>query len=258
MENPADFQLFDLQRMFIGDLPWTFTLEVIVRTVIMYVFTLLLIRLLSRRAVGQLSLIEFALVIALGSSVGDPMFYPDVPLLHGFAVIATIVGLNRGINWLMIRNEAVEQIVEGVPTTLVENGRINVHNLRRFGLSQDELFEFLRSQGIENLGSIRAAYFEQNGQISVFPDKNALNRPGLRLVPPWDLAKIENFHRGDFVNEQNMLACCRCGFTHQFQQEKLPVCPECGSPIWIDAVFNEPQPAPENTSPSAQASGIGA
>lgn len=80
-------RVFDLQRMLIGDLPWTFTFEVIVRTVIMYVYTLLMIRLLTKRAVGQLSLVEFLLVIALGSAVGDPMFYHDVPLLHGIAVI---------------------------------------------------------------------------------------------------------------------------------------------------------------------------
>jgi len=253
----SDFQLFDLHRMFIGDLPWTFTLEVIVRTVIMYVFTLLLIRLLSRRAIGQLSLIEFALVIALGSAVGDPMFYPDVPMLHGFAVITTIVVLNRSINWLMSRHEAVEKIVEGVPTTLVQDGKINVHNLRRFGLSQDELFEFLRGQGVENLGTLRAAYFEQNGQISVFVDPNAPNRPGLRLVPPWDLVKIQNFHRGDFVNEQSTLACCRCGFTRHFQQEKLPICPECEGVVWIDAVVNAAPSVPDNVSPAYQALGFG-
>src|SRR5690606_35895248 len=61
MEDPASFQPFDLQRMFIGDLPWTYTFEVVVRTIIMYIYTLLLIRLLSRRAIGQLSLIEFFL-----------------------------------------------------------------------------------------------------------------------------------------------------------------------------------------------------
>ncbi len=253
----TDMQLFDLHRMFIGDLPWTFTLEVIVRTVIMYVFTLLMIRLLSRRAIGQLSLIEFALVIALGSAVGDPMFYPDVPLFHGFAVITTIVALNRGINWLMTRNEAVEQIVEGVPATLVEDGKINVPNLRRFGLSQDELFEFLRGQGVENLGTIREAYFEQNGQISVFRDPQAQARPGLRIVPPWDIAKMQTLKKGELVDDARTLACHRCGFTRPFNQEKLPACPACKGIVWTDAVAKTRQSTNGNSLAAYQSSGFG-
>lgn len=243
MQDPSSFQLFDLHRMFIGDLPWAFTLEVMVRTVIIYVYTLLLIRLLSRRAIGQLSLIEFALVIALGSAVGDPMFYEDVPLLHGFAVITTVVLLNRGINWLMTRSETVERVVEGVPASLIQNGQVDIPNLRRYGLSQEELFEFLRSQGVENLGSIREAYFEQNGQISLFGYATGEKRIGLRIVPPWDIVKVNTFHENDFVGKAQPLACQRCGFTRSFFQEKLPACPICQNVTWTDAVATAPASA---------------
>ncbi|MEZ4732824.1 MAG: DUF421 domain-containing protein [Caldilineaceae bacterium] len=245
MDNQTSaFQLFDLHRMFIGDLPWTFTLEVIVRTAMMYIYTLLLIRLLSRRAVGQLSLIEFVLVIALGSAVGDPMFYQDVPLLHGFAVITTVVVLNRGINWLMARSELVEQVVEGVPASLVQEGRLVLHNLQRYSLSQEELFEFLRGQGVENLGNIREAYLEQSGQISVFPYNTAQKRRGLQIVPPWDITKMRLLHEGDQVVEQQPLACRRCGFTRTFEQERLPTCSNCQHTTWTEAVATKPYRQP--------------
>jgi len=247
-EQAANFQPFDLQRMFIGDLPWLFTLEIIVRTIIMYLFALLLIRLLSRRAIGQLSLIEFFLVIALGSAVGDPMFYPDVPLVHGFAVITTVVALNRGINWLMVRNEAIEQIVEGVPASLVQDGKLVLSNLRRHGLSQEELFEFLRAHGVENLGTVREAYFEQNGQISIFPYKTERKHAGLRIVPPWDIAKMQNFHQGDFVDTPRPLACHRCGYTTSFAQEALPTCPVCNNRVWTDAVAEGTEKADDHPS----------
>ena len=238
-DQAATFQPFDLHRMFIGDLPWTFTFEIVVRTVLMYVFTLLLIRLLSRRAIGQLSLIEFFLVIALGSAVGDPMFYPDVPLLHGFTVITTVVILNRGLNSLMARNETAERIIEGAPASLIQEGKLVLSNLRRYSLSQEELFEFLRAQGVENLGTIREAYFEQNGQISIFPYKTEQKQAGLRIVPPWDIAKMQNFHQGDFVDTPRALGCSRCGYTTAFQQESLPVCPVCDNRVWTDAVASE-------------------
>jgi len=229
-------QPFDLHRMFIGDLPWLFTLEVVVRTILMYVYTLLLIRLLSRRALSQLSLIEFFLVIALGSAVGDPMFYADVPLLHGFTVVTIVVALNRGINWLMARNEVVERIVEGAPASLIQEGRLHIPNLRRFGLSQEELFEFLRSQGVENLGSVREGYFEQNGQISIFCYANDKKQAGLALVPPWDIMKMQTFEQGASIKAAQVLACHRCGFTQKFENQPLPTCPACQNPHWTDAV----------------------
>ncbi len=82
---------FDLARMFLGDAPPLFFLEILVRTLLIYGYTIVLIRWIGGRGVAQLSMVELLLVITLGSAVGDVTFYPDVPLLHAMAVI-TIVG----------------------------------------------------------------------------------------------------------------------------------------------------------------------
>ena len=83
-------QPFDLQRMFFGMQPPLFYLEIAVRTLVIYAWGLLLLRWLGSRTIGQLSTVEFLLVIALGSAVGDPMFYPDVPVFYGMAVITVV------------------------------------------------------------------------------------------------------------------------------------------------------------------------
>lgn len=108
-----EIELFDLRRMLLGDLPWTFTFEIAVRTAVMYGYAFLLVRLSGTRTVGQLSLIELVLVIALGSAVGDPMFYPEVPLLHGLVVVTVVIGLNLTLNEVTGRSERVERLVEG-------------------------------------------------------------------------------------------------------------------------------------------------
>ena len=73
---------FDLQRMFMGEGSPLFLLEVVFRTCFMFVYTLLLVRMTGKRGIGDLSPFELLLVVALGSSVGDPMFYPEGPLFH--------------------------------------------------------------------------------------------------------------------------------------------------------------------------------
>jgi uncharacterized membrane protein YcaP (DUF421 family) len=239
MPNEAsNVQVFDLHRMLIGDLPWLFTCEVIVRTVVMYVYVLALIRLLSKRAIGQLSLVEFLLVVALGSAVGDPMFYPDVPLLHGMAVITVIVMLNRGLDFGIAHSEVVERLLEGHPQQLVHTGRILYKGLDAARMGREELFQYLRLQGIEHLGQVRAAYFEQGGHLSVFCHPPHAVQPGLRIVPPWDLDAPTRFTQGQQVEHSLLLACEMCGSVRRFPTLlPLPPCHVCDASTWVDAVL---------------------
>ena len=76
---------FDLTRMFFGTDPTLFYLEIVFRICAVYAYALLLIRWIGGRSIAQMSTVEFLLVIALGSAVGDAMFYPEVPLLHALS-----------------------------------------------------------------------------------------------------------------------------------------------------------------------------
>jgi uncharacterized membrane protein YcaP (DUF421 family) len=224
--------------MFIGDLPWWFTAEVIVRTVIMYVYSLLLIRLVSRRAIGQLSLIEFLLVIALGSAVGDPMFYDDVPLLHAMIVITVVIFLNRLVVHWINASEFFETFMEGVPITLIEDGLINTKNLDDSHLNLEKLFELLRTRSITHLGEIDRAYLEQGGEIAVYKRNPVEVEAGLRITPPWDICPPHRWHSGQRPEHTTHAGCARCGKVIACDDDTpLPSCPHCHSDLWTDAII---------------------
>ena len=86
---------FDLIRIFLGELPPIIYFEIFIRTAVLFFYVILLLRITPQRNIGGLSPIDLLIVIALGSAVGDPMFYPNVPLLHGIAVITIIFFLNK-------------------------------------------------------------------------------------------------------------------------------------------------------------------
>src|SRR5690606_22718215 len=92
--------ILDWKRMLLGDEPPLYLLEIFIRTLIIYAYTLGLLRWLGSRTIGQLSTVEFLLVIALGSAVGDAMFYPDVPLIHALLVVTIVVLANKGLDVL--------------------------------------------------------------------------------------------------------------------------------------------------------------
>ncbi|WP_017999856.1 hypothetical protein [Paracoccus sp. N5] len=79
-----------------------FALEVLFRTTIVYFYTLMLMRWLGGRTVAQLSIVEFLLVIAIGSAVGDSLFYPEVPMLPAMFAILIVSIYNKLIDKAML------------------------------------------------------------------------------------------------------------------------------------------------------------
>ena len=86
----ATFKPFDFHRIFLGDAPTLFLLEIVFRTFIMYCYTVLLLRILGKRGMGQLSMLELAIIISFGSAVGDPMVGAEVPIVYGVVAITFV------------------------------------------------------------------------------------------------------------------------------------------------------------------------
>lgn len=107
-------------------------MEIAFRTVFIYLYTLILIRWIGSRSIAQLSLVEFLLVIALSSAVGDAMFYPDVPLVHGLIVITLVVLLDKGLAYIVARNPVLEDVIEGKSVEVVRDGVIAYRALKEW------------------------------------------------------------------------------------------------------------------------------
>ena len=172
----------EFQRIFFGDLTVALVLEIVLRTVVMYLYTLTLIRALGKRGISQLSPFEIVIIVALGSAVGDPMFYPDVPVIHGLTVITVVVGLQRVLVKATQRHPRIERVIESAAVLLVENGRLLTDALDKEDLSESEVFIGLREQGVEYLGEVRRAYMEPSGKISVFREENPAEK-GRSILP---------------------------------------------------------------------------
>lgn len=231
---------FDLQRMFLGDHPWLFYVEIVARTVIIYAYTLTLIRWIGGRSVAQLSMVDLLLVIALGSAVGDATFYPDVPLLQAMLVITVIVGLNKLIDTLIERYNVAKRIIDGRTLTIVQDGRILCDGLAHRDLSPLELKSLLRIQGVSNLGQIEHAFLEAGGGLSVFRRETAT--PGLSIVPPMEVEAPVPLTEADNDAE---VCCLNCGLRRRGSavNESRP-CPACERQDgWVHATCPRPADA---------------
>jgi len=218
---------FDLERMLIGDEPPLFLLEIAVRTVIIYGYTLFLLRWLGSRTIGQLSTVEFLLVIALGSAVGDAMFYAEVPLLHAMLVVTIVVVTNKALDMLIARSKRAERIIDGDPREAVRDGVLSTEFLKNKTVSRDELFQQLREAGIEQLGQVWRAYIEKDGKLTVFRVEGDAPA-GLRIVPPFQLEPPKPIDPRTEAKRLAHAVCTECGSHYGGDI----VCVACGKESW--------------------------
>jgi uncharacterized membrane protein YcaP (DUF421 family) len=220
-------ETFDWGRMLLGDEPPLFLLEIVFRTAVIYAYALALLRWLGSRTIGQLSTIEFLLVIALGSAVGDAMFYPDVPLLHAFLVITGVVLANKALDMVITRSQTAERAINGIPEEVIRNGVMCRDFLNGDSLSRNELFQQLREHGVEHLGEVAHAYLETDGALTIFKAKQS--KPGLPIVPPWEIEAPEELKPAE-QGDHGPVACKQCG---TIADQGQSICPYCNHDVWV-------------------------
>jgi uncharacterized membrane protein YcaP (DUF421 family) len=144
---------------------WEFPL----RAAVVYVFLLLLLRLSGKRQVGQLAPFDLVLLLVLSNAVQNSMNGGDNSITGGLVLASSLVGLNWLVGWLTYRNKALESLIEGRPTILIHDGRINHRAMRRVQMTKHELEAALRASGCAGPEEVRFAVLENNGQVTVIP-----------------------------------------------------------------------------------------
>lgn len=137
------------------------------RTVILYVLIIAGIRLLGKRQIGELEPSELVLALLIADLAAVPMQDLGIPLLAGIVPILTLLCLTTILSILNLRSPSFRALLCGRPSIVIQNGKIDQHELRRNRLTLDELTEELRLQGITDLESVKYAVLETNGQLSV-------------------------------------------------------------------------------------------
>ena len=220
---------FDWQRMAFDKVPFEFLGEVALRSLYTFVLVFIFLKLTGRRGVRQMSLFEVLIILTLGSAAGDVAFYDDVPMIPVLVVFISLGALYRLVMWLMARSEKLEDLLEGKPMIVVEEGELAWDNLRKENMTEFEYFMELRLSGVEQLGQVKLAIQETNGQLSVYfyADENV--RPGLPILP--------DSHKPAFniMPDAADYACIRCSEVIAMKAGEKPMCPRCGHPDWVKA-----------------------
>ena len=136
------------------------------RAVAVYVLMLATIRLLGKRTVGNFTAFDLLVALMLGEVV-DEIIYGDVGMAQGLVAIAVIAAAQYSNSWLSYWDHGMDRILEGQPTTIVEDGALRRAGLRAERMNEKDALAELRLQGVEDIGEVRLARVEVDGQVSV-------------------------------------------------------------------------------------------
>lgn len=142
-------------------------IEMFVRATIMYFVIVALLRLVVKRQTGGIGRTDI-LVIVLVAEIAGPGFTADyVSVIEGAVLVATVLFWSYAIEWLSDRFPAVERLFEPAPLLLVEDGRMNLRNMRAELITREELMTQLREEGIGDIADVAEARIEPDGMISI-------------------------------------------------------------------------------------------
>ncbi len=140
--------------------------EIILRTVVIYLVVLIGVRLSGKREVGQMTPFDLVLLLLISNSVQNAMTGPDTSVVGGIAAAVTLLLLNYVIAGLSGTNRRFRKVIEGEPTLLIHDGQIITPHMTKERVSMDELERALREHGVNNYHDVALAVLEVDGSIS--------------------------------------------------------------------------------------------
>jgi uncharacterized membrane protein YcaP (DUF421 family) len=142
-------------------------LTIALRSVVVYLVILLLLRLGGKRELGQMTPFDLVVLLLLANAVQNAMVGVDASLTGGLLAAATILAANWVVDRLGLHSVWLRRELRGSPTLLVHDGSLVEPNLRREGIAEEEVLQALREHGVSDLQQVKLAVLEIDGTISI-------------------------------------------------------------------------------------------
>ena len=145
---------------------------VILRTAIIYVTLLIIMRLMGKRQIGEMQPFELVITLLIAELACIPMADASIPLLYGIIAVVTIYVLHEIVTLLDLKVKPLKSLISGKPSLVVNKNGIDDYQLKKNNLDVSDLIESLRAAGYFSLDSIDYALYESNGKFSALPKEN--------------------------------------------------------------------------------------
>ncbi len=145
---------------------------VIIRTAIIFITLLIIMRLMGKRQIGEMQPFELVITLLIAELACIPMADTSIPLLYGIISVVTIYVLHEIVTLLDLKVKPLKAFISGKPSLVMNKNGIDDYQLKRNNLDVSDLIESLRTAGYFSLDCIDYALYESNGTFSALPKEN--------------------------------------------------------------------------------------
>lgn len=144
-----------------------FLITTIVRTVILYIFVTLGIRLMGKRQIGDMQPNELVITLLISEIAAIPLQDTSQPLLFGITSIFMLVILEIVLSVIALKSFTIRKLMNGTSVVIIKNGVIDQHAMKQVRMTVLDLIELLRGQNVFDISTVAFAVLEVNGDLSV-------------------------------------------------------------------------------------------
>ena len=190
-------------------------LIVFLRSIVLYIIVLIVMRLMGKREIGQLQPFELAIAIMIADLAAVPMAETGIPISNGIIPILGLLVMHLIISFLNLKSMKIREILCGKPAILIYRGKIDEKVLKKERFTLNELQERLRSSNVVNLGDVEYAILETSGQVTV------IQKPDKRTTIPKDYNWLKKQVNKFNMEPEEALIVTFDGGSQMFCQKKL-------------------------------------
>lgn len=171
------------------------------RTLFLYALIVLILRLMGKREVGELSVIDIVVFVIIAEVAAFALDSPDEKLFNSILPMLILLVIQYTTSLISLKSKKFRDIVDGDPTVLIQDGLILEEEMRKQRYNLDDLFQQLREQKIGSVFEVAYAYLEPSGNLAVF--KYGETAPVLPLILD---GNVDARHLGLYGNTEDWLA----------------------------------------------------
>ena len=132
-----------------------------------YFLTLIIVRIMGKRSIGELGPFDFVLMASIGDIMAFIVLERETPFHQGAIILATLAGIEILLSRLTLNSKKMAVLIEGRPTKLIEHGKVIEANMKKEKISDYDIKKELRNHGVTDKSMVDIATIESCGKITV-------------------------------------------------------------------------------------------
>ena len=144
-------------------------LTVVIRSILIFLVLLIVIRMMGKRQIGEMEPFELAITLVIAELACIPIADKSIPLTFGIISILTMYVIHQVIILLSKRNRKFQDVISGTPIIVIDKNGVRLDALQSMNMQMNDLLQAMRAAGYFSVDQIAYAIFETNGQLSVIP-----------------------------------------------------------------------------------------